>query len=99
MSEIKLELRYPESRPEDITDAFMRGYTAAVEASMKLIKERKDMNAKLRELVTEMFESVKYCCSECWLGYGPNPAKCENENCGYRKEYFAIREMGIEVTA
>lgn len=26
MSELKLELRYPESRQEDITDAFMRGY-------------------------------------------------------------------------
>lgn len=25
MSEIKLNMRYPESRPEDITDAYMRG--------------------------------------------------------------------------
>jgi len=33
MSEIKLESRYPESRHEDITDAFMHGYVVALEAS------------------------------------------------------------------
>ena len=54
-------------------------------------------NAKLRELVAEMYEAVKCCCGECWFGYGNNPAKCENENCGYRKEYVAMRELGIEV--
>ena len=28
MSEIKLTKRFPESRPEDITEAYMRGYEA-----------------------------------------------------------------------
>ena len=54
-------------------------------------------NAKLRELVAEMYEAVKCCCDECWFGYSRNPAKCENENCGYRKEYVAMRELGVEV--
>lgn len=53
-------------------------------------------NKKLRELVAEMYEAVKCCCDECWFGYGHNPAKCENENCGYRKEYVAMRELGVE---
>lgn len=49
MSEIKLQQRYPNSRHEDITDAFMRGYVSAVETSMKLLKEQVAENAKLRK--------------------------------------------------
>lgn len=30
MSEIKLTKRFPESRPEDITEAYMRGYEAGL---------------------------------------------------------------------
>lgn len=47
MSEIKLNMRYPESRPEDITDAYMRG----VEVGRAMMM---DENAKLRELVREL---------------------------------------------
>ena len=54
-------------------------------------------NANLRELVAEMYEAVKCCCDECWFGYSRNPAKCENENCGYRKEYVAMRELGVRL--
>lgn len=42
MSEIKLNMRYPESRPEDITDAYMRGFEVG-------LAMRADENAKLRE--------------------------------------------------
>ena len=31
MSEIKLTRRYPDSKPEDITDAYMRGVAAGME--------------------------------------------------------------------
>lgn len=31
MSEIKLHRRYPDSKPEDITDAYMRGLEAGME--------------------------------------------------------------------
>lgn len=31
MSEIKLNMRYPESRLEDVTDAYMRGTAAGIE--------------------------------------------------------------------
>lgn len=31
MSEMKLTRRYPDSRPEDITDAYMRGTAAGME--------------------------------------------------------------------
>ena len=33
MSEIKLTKRFPESRPEDITEAYMRGYEAGRKVS------------------------------------------------------------------
>lgn len=35
MSEIKLTKRFPESRPEDITEAYMRGYEAGRNACEK----------------------------------------------------------------
>ncbi len=35
MNEIKLEKRYPHSRTEDITDAFMRGYQQGCEDGYK----------------------------------------------------------------
>lgn len=60
------------------------------------IAEHAERIVALEELVAEMYEAVKCCCGECWFGYGNNPAKCENENCGYRKEYVAMRELGIE---
>lgn len=42
MSEIKLNRRYPESRLEDVTDAYMRGFEVG-------LATRTDENAKLRE--------------------------------------------------
>ena len=56
MREIKLELRYPESRQEDITDAYMRGVEFGM-ASNNL----KEENATLRELVQDLYaEMVTY---------------------------------------
>ena len=79
--EIKLNMRYPESRQEDITDAFSRGYTGAVEIGNKAIKKLEAENAKLRELCWKFAEYtdqdrclgcvVKRACrdgevEECW---------------------------------
>lgn len=47
MSEIKLNMRYPESRLEDVTDAYMRGFEVG-------LAMRTDENAKLRELLRDM---------------------------------------------
>lgn len=58
--EVKLQLRYPESRQEDITDAYMRGYKSVMQVTDKLItrlneenEKLKAENAKLRELVQD----------------------------------------------
>ena len=53
--EVKLNLRYPESRQEDITDAFMRGYTNAVEIGNRAIVKLESENERLRELVRDMW--------------------------------------------
>lgn len=50
-------------------------------------------NAKLRELCAEMFEAVKYCCGE-WCA--ETASSCDNNECGWRKCYVALRELGIE---
>lgn len=51
MSEIKLNRRYPESRLEDVTDAYMRG----VEVGRAM---RMDESEKLRELVRELYDEL-----------------------------------------
>lgn len=70
MSEIKLEPRYPDSRPEDITDALVRWYAAgyrdgSIHYELKHcpackniadLQEALEENAKLRELVGDIWE-------------------------------------------
>ena len=85
--EIKLSMRYPESRQEDITDAFTRGYTGAVEIGNKAIKKLEAENAKLRELVKAAWGCVNrhVSCDECRM------------SCGGCTLQSAMRELGIEV--
>ena len=56
--EVKLNLRYPESRQEDITDAFMRGYTNAVEIGNKAIEKRELEINRLRTQLADVTESM-----------------------------------------
>ena len=58
------------------------------------IERLEEENAKLRELCAEMFEAVKCCCGE-WCTKTAN--NCDNNECGWRKCYVAVRELGIEV--
>ena len=79
--EVKLNLRYPESRQEDITDAFMRGYTNAVEIGNKAIKKLESENARLRELAKGLYE----------FAYAEYPRAAE---AGFADD---LRELGVEV--
>ena len=56
MSEIILEKRYPHSRSEDITDAFMRGYVKG--------KTDRPQGEWKRRLVDNGF-NADWICSEC----------------------------------
>lgn len=62
--EIKLEPRYPESRHEDITDAFMRGHLKACETSFKAIKELEAMNKRLRKENDTLCRRIDELCAE-----------------------------------
>lgn len=91
--EIKLNMRYPDSRQEDITDAFTRGYTGAVEIGNKAIEKLEEENATLRDLVraldwcTENFDSPNKC-DRCPLEQSDKlTPECE----------VRMRELGIEV--
>ena len=82
MPEIELHRRYPESRLEDITDAFNRGYMQGMEAKAivarqngktppeihmaKRIEELEAENAKLRELATRMGSVLGVDNSDPW---------------------------------
>ena len=52
MTEIKLEKRYPHSRVEDITDAFMRGYEQGVKDALR------DINKTLERSLHEQVKSM-----------------------------------------
>ena len=56
MNEIKLNMRYPESRLEDVTDAYMRGFEVGL--AMRAYE-----NAKLRELLRDTIPYV-----DCHIG-------------------------------
>ena len=85
--EIKLNMRYPDSRQEDITDAFTRGYTGAVEIGNKAIKKLEEENAKLRELVADAHACKENdgCCEDCYVDEGDCPIEQR------------MRELRIEV--
>ena len=87
--EIKLNMRYPESRQEDITDAFMRGYTGAVEIGNKAIEKLESENAKLRELVRDM-----------WFWHYEGHIDSESQECQMKHIDGVIqrmRDLGVEV--
>lgn len=87
---INLNMRYPESRQEDITDAFTRGYTEAVEASNNAIKKLEAENAKLRALVADMLLFMPESTPHEY------PFSDEFKRL-VRVKCDALRELGIEV--
>ena len=76
MSEIKLNMRYPESRLEDVTDAYTRGFEVG-------LAMRADENAKLRELVRDMWD---------WLAPTAIGGGAPMQRIAAR-----MRELGVEV--
>ena len=81
MPEIKLNRRYPDSRPEDITDAYMRGFEVG-------LAMRTDENAKLRELARTLYMCSRVRCDQC---------EYEHENtCDFDIE-GEVRHLGVEV--
>ena len=67
MIPIELKKRYPHSRDEDITDAFMRGYQAHAEAVQGVSREQYqrviDTVANLTEEISSMVKAVR--CKDC----------------------------------
>lgn len=92
MSEIKLNRRYPDSKTEDITDAYMRGFE--VGRAM-----RTDENEKLRELVQDMYACIEALCS--MVENSPGCSMCptnqdEEKPCAAADVYCRMRELGVE---
>lgn len=57
--EIKLDLRYPNSRQEDITDAFMRGYQGAVKIGNDAVRRVKSEKEALERRIDELCAEVE----------------------------------------
>lgn len=58
MSEIKLTRRYPDSRPEDITDAYMRGVAAGMEIANSQHERRTDALERRIERIDGMLDGM-----------------------------------------
>lgn len=58
MSEIKLTRRYPDSRPEDITDAYMRGVAAGMEMADSQTARRIDALERRIERLDGMLDGM-----------------------------------------
>ena len=93
MSEIKLNRRYPESRLEDVTDAYMRGFEVG-------LAMRADENAKLRELVRNVEHYERFGCRGCPHSGSCGAGTLYAEDCAMSLEIErGKRELGIEVDA
>ena len=58
MSEIKLTRRYPDSRPEDITDAYMRGVEAGIEIANSQTVRRIDALERRIDRIDGMLDGM-----------------------------------------
>ena len=58
MSEMKLTRRYPDSRPEDITDAYMRGMAAGMEIANSQTVRRIDALERRVERLDGMLDGM-----------------------------------------
>lgn len=84
---IEMRLRYPDSKQEDITDAFTRGYVAATEASKRKIEKLAAENARLLMLI-----GVAWRCAHT----GPSCSDCRLMAGGCTLQ-SAMRELGVDV--
>ena len=88
MSEIKLHRRYPESRLEDVTDAYMRGFEFG--RAMRM-----DENEKLRELVRHMHDCIdSYGKATGDFGCNSCPRNNDTGECDFDAR---MRELGVEI--
>lgn len=58
MREIKLTRRYPDSRPEDITDAYMRGLNAGIEIANSQHERHTDALERRIERIDGMLDGM-----------------------------------------
>ena len=58
-------------------------------------------NAKLRELVRDMYEDIVYGCAECFFPkyseHSGKPSECDNGGCGYRQIADRMLDLGVEI--
>ena len=112
MTEIKLTKRYPNSRTEDITDAYMRGWNDALDA----VQNGKFHIAEQTEPQTERIKTLDYCdicnhkgCDNCIAnslddycvpsGYEPTTqTETQNSNLTFEKDECAkeYEELGLK---
>ena len=84
MSEIQLKRRYPDSRPEDISDAYMRGFEYGFDMGHKAVDDLQADNDKLRDLCSFLYRI--HAAEQEWQGGEP-----------YKIVKARIEELGVEV--
>ena len=66
----------------------------------KYVEETEAENAKLRELVHDMYEDIVCGCAECFFSeydeHRGKPSECGNGGCGYRQIADRMRKLGVD---
>ena len=71
-----------------------------VDALERRIARLEAENAKLRELVHDMYEDIVCGCAECFFSeydeHRGKPSECGNGGCGYRQIADRMRKLGVD---
>ena len=71
-----------------------------VDALERRIARLEAENAKLRELVHDMYEDIVCGCAECFFSeydeHRGEPSECGNGGCGYRQIADRMRKLGVD---
>ena len=95
MSEIQLKRRYPDSRPEDISDAYMRGFEYGFGMDQKAVDDLQAENDKLRELVRDLYMAL-WTCNQHTCKHGNDGCYTEDGNSGGRCTlHDRMYELGV----
>lgn len=81
-------------------DKLLDGFHAMQQLYEDELKHALAENAKLRELMKDMYDATVSGCYGCLLlEHVKHPSKCDNDKCEYKRIVDRMRELGIEVDA
>ena len=100
-SELRKHVKMPDEPLEiDEEDFYVRAFIKWATEEQPEVKRLEAENAKLRELVHDMYEDIVCGCAECFFSeydeHRGKPSECGNGGCGYRQIADRMRKLGVD---